>query len=210
VNRPKILLADDHAIVIDGLRRLLETEFEVVGAVGDGRALLSAAKKLRPDVILVDISMPSLNGLEAVRQLKKTDSRAKVIFLTMHLDGSFAAEAMRAGAAGYLVKHSIAEELVQAIRQVLEGRHYVSPLITKDMLGNLVEGPAALARDLTSREREVMQLVAEGRTSKEIAVLLNISTRTAEFHKYNAMKKLNLRTTAELIQHAIKHGLISP
>ncbi len=205
MNRPKILLADDHTIVIEGLRRVLEAEFELVGAVADGRALLSAAEKLRPDVIVTDISMPLLNGLEAVRQLKKSGSRAKVIFLTMHADGSFAAEALRAGASGYLLKHSASEELVRAIREVLKGRSYVSPLIASDAIGNLMEGPDSLSKELTSREGEVVRLVAEGRTAKEIAAALNISSRTVEFHKYNAMKKLNVHTTAQLIKHALKH-----
>ncbi len=205
MSRPKILLADDHTIVIEGLSRLLEAEFELVGAVGDGRALLSAAENLRPDVIVTDISMPLLNGLEAIRQLKKAGSRAKVIFLTMHADGSFAAEALRAGASGYLLKHSAAEELVRAIREVLKGRSYVSPLIASDTIGNLMEGPDSLAKELTSREGAVVRLVAEGRTAKKIAVALNISSRTVEFHKYNAMEKLNLHTTAQLIKHALKH-----
>lgn len=205
MNRQKILLADDHTIVIEGLRRLLEAEFELVGAVGDGQALLSAAKKLKPDVIVTDISMPLLNGLEAVRQLKKAGSRAKVIFLTMHTEGSIAAEALRAGASAYLPKHSAAEELVRAIRQVLEGRLYVSPMIASDTIGNLVKEPAQLARELTSREGEVVRLVAEGRTSKEIAAVLSISPRTVEYHKYNAMEKLNLHSTAQLIKHALKH-----
>ncbi len=205
MNRPKILLADDHTIVIEGLRRVLEAEFELVGAVADGRALLSAAEKLRPDVIVTDISMPLLNGFEAVRQLKKAGSRAKVIFLTMHAEGGFAAEALRAGASGDLLKHSASEELVRAIREVLKGRSYVSPLIASDTIGNLIKEPAQLARELTSREGRVVQLVAEGRTSKEIAAVLNISPRTVEFHKYNAMEKLHLKTTAQLITHALKH-----
>ncbi len=205
MNRPKILLADDHPIVIEGLRRVLEAEFELVGVVADGRALLSAAEKLRPDVIVTDISMPLLNGLEAVRQLKKAGSRAKVIFLTMHTDGSFAVEALRAGASAYLPKHSAAEELVRAIRQVLEGHLYVSPLIAGDAIGNLIKEPDQLAKEMTSREERVVQLVAEGRTSKEIAAVLNISPRTVEFHKRNAMKKLNLRTTAQLIKHTLNN-----
>ncbi len=205
MNRPKILLADDHTIVIEGLRHLLEAEFELVGAVGDGRALLSAAEKLRPDVIVTDISMPLLNGLEAVRQLKKAGSRAKIVFLTKHGDGSYAAEALRAGASGYIPKHSAAEELVRAVRQVLAGNLYVSPLIASDAIGNHMEGPDSLAKELTTREGAVVRLVVEGRTAKEIAVSLNISSRTVQFHKYKAMEKLNLHTTAQLIKHALQH-----
>ncbi len=211
MKRPRVLLADDHTVIVDGLRSILEPEFEIVGAVADGRALLAAAETLRPDVIISDISMPLLNGLEAARQIKKSDPRARIIFLTVHPDVTFAQEALQAGASGYLLKNSPAAELITAIQEVLKGRVYLSPLITKDVLHSYIRGtqePEKLPA-LTPREREVLQLVAEGRTHKEVATILNISVKTAQSHKYSIMEKLGLRTTAELTQYAIKHGLIS-
>ena len=211
MKRPRVLLADDHTVIVDGLRSILEPEFEIVGAVADGRALLAAAETLRPDVIISDISMPLLNGLEAARQIKKSDPHAKIIFLTVHPDVTFAQEALQAGASGYLLKNSPATELTRAIQEVLKGRVYLSPLITKDVLQSYIgatQEPEKLPA-LTPREREVLQLVAEGRTHKEVATILNISVKTAQSHRYSIMEKLGLRTTAELTQYAIKHGLIS-
>ena len=212
MRKPRVLLADDHAMVVAGLSRLLEEECELVGTAEDGQALLGAAAQHKPDVIVVDISMPLLNGIEAVRQLSKRGVGAKVIFLTMHSDVSFAVEALETGAAGYLLKQSAAEELLSAIREVMKGRLYVTPLIAKDVLQAFRQGGGSTDRPsvkLTPRERQVLQLVAEGRSAKEIAGILDISTRTAEFHKYNVMEKLGLRTTAELTQYAVKHGLVS-
>jgi len=212
MKRPKILLADDHAVILDGLRSILEADFEIVGAVTDGRALVAACKKLRPDVVLCDITMPLLNGLEATRQIKKADPEAKIIFLTMHPDVAMAKEALRAGGSGYLVKHSPASEIVTAIDQVLRGRVYLSPLVTKELLDSFmanVEGPGELPSPLSEREREVLQLVAEGQTHKQVAQTLGISVRTAQYHRYNIMRKLGLRTAPELTQYAIKHGIIS-
>jgi len=213
MRRPRILLADDHAIVADGLSRLLEPEFELAGKVQDGQALLEAAQTLKPEVIVADISMPLLNGLDAVRQLKKAGCEAKVIFLTMHSDLGFAIEAIKAGAAGYVLKQSAAEELLTAIRAVLKGGAYVTPLIANEVLQALMQGKQASdgpLLHLTPRERQVLQLVAEGNSAKEIATILKLSVRTAEFHKYNLMEKLNLHTTAELTRYAVKHGLVSP
>lgn len=213
MKRPRVLLADDHAMFADGVRRILEPDFEYIGTVEDGRALLDEAEKHRPDVILLDISMPELNGIEAARHLKKAGSNAKVVMLTMHADASFASEAFEAGAAGYLLKHCAADELLTAIREVLKGRTYITPRIAGGLLDTLMtRGRKTAARpsvNLTGREREVLQLLAEGRTVKEIAATLNISPRTAEFHKYNIMEKLDLRTTAELTQYAVKHGIVS-
>ncbi len=212
MKRPRVLLADDHTVILDGLRSILEPEFEVVGAVEDGRALLSAVEQLKPDVTICDISMPLLNGLDATRQIKKSDPQAKIIVLTMHPDVSIARDALKAGASGYLLKNSSASEIVMAIQQVLKGRVYLSPLVTKDVLDSYLEAPqepADLPAPLTEREREVLQLVAEGRSHKEVAGVLNISVKTAQFHRYSLMKKLGLRTTAELTQYAIKHGIIS-
>ena len=212
MKRPKILLADDHAVILDGLRSILEADFEIVGAVTDGRALVAACKKLRPDVVLCDITMPLLNGLDATRQIKKADPEAKIIFLTMHPDVAMAKEALRAGGSGYLVKHSPASEIVTAIQQVLRGRVYLSPLVTKEGLDSFmanVEGPEELPSPLSEREREVLQLVAEGQTHKQVGQILGISVRTAQYHRYNIMKKLGLRTAPELTQYAIKHGIIA-
>src|SRR5499433_2836843 len=212
MNKTRVLLADDHTIVAEGLRSLLEDEFEFVGAVSDGRALLDAAQKLKPDVIVADISMPLLNGLDAVRQLKREGVTAKIVFLTMHAEAQLAAEAFRAGASGYLLKSSAGEELITAIHEVVKGRAYVTPLITKDVLNFLMGAarqPDQPSVNLTPRQREVLQLVAEGRTMKEIASVLNISTRTVESHKYEMMEALGVQTNAELVQYAIKIGLVT-
>ncbi|HEY6403647.1 MAG TPA: response regulator transcription factor [Blastocatellia bacterium] len=210
MSKTKVLLADDHTIVAEGLRSLLEDEFELVGAVRDGRALLEAARKLNPEVIVADISMPLLNGLDAARQLKRDGVAAKIIFLTMHSEAQLAAEAFRAGASGYLLKSSAGEELIAAIHEVVKGRAYVTPLITKDVLNFLMAArqPDQPSIKLTPRQREVLQLVAEGRTMKEIASILNISTRTVESHKYEMMEALGVQTNAELVQYAIKIGLV--
>jgi len=206
-------LADDHAIVAEGLQRLLQGTFEFVGRVSDGRALIEAAKRLLPAVIVTDISMPILNGLDAVRILKKEGVRSKIVFLTMHSDSNMVAEAFRAGASAYLLKQSAGEELTQAIEEVLMGRNYISPLIADDLISFLVnrkKQPAKVNVELTGRQREVLQLIAEGRTMKEIAFQLGISARTAESHKYEMMQSLGVQTTADLIRHAIKINLVSP
>ena len=208
----RLLLADDHAIVLDGLSRLLEPEFEVVGKTGDGRTMLEMAAKLKPDVVIADVSMPLLSGIEAVRQLKKKDARVKVIVLSMHSDVELAIEALRAGASGYVLKHSAAESLNRAIREVMAGLVYVSPRLSVDVhsvsqtCARRSAGPALV---LTQREREVLQLVAEGRTIRGMANILNIAGRTVVFHKSNLMDKLGLRTTAELTCYAIHSGLLA-
>ena len=210
--RPRVLLADDHKIVSEGLRSLLEPDYELVGMVEDGRPMVAAAAQLSPDVIVADISMPLLNGIEAARQLKKANSRAKIVFLTMHPDVTYATRALEAGASGYVLKHSAASELLTAIREALKGRLYVTPIIAKDVLQFFMDSPQKPRKDdseLTPRQREVLQLVVEGRSAKEIASILHISTRTVEFHKYRMMEELGLRTNADLIQYAIKHHLTS-
>ncbi len=212
MRRPRVLLADDHKIVAEGLRRLLEPEFELVGTVEDGRALVAAAQKLNPDVIVADISMPLLNGIEAARQLKKGNSKAKIVFLTMHPDVTYATRALEAGASGYVLKHAAPSELITAIKEVLNGRIYLTPMIAKDVLESVSGGPHKKRKsdlELTPRQREVVQLTSEGRSAKEIASILNISTRTVEFHKYRVMESLGLRTNADLIQYAIRHGIVS-
>jgi DNA-binding NarL/FixJ family response regulator len=207
----KVLLAEDHTVVAEGLQSLLKDSFDLVGMVHDGRALLDAAEKLRPDVIVTDISMPLLNGLDAVRQIRASRPETRFIILTMHRDTHLAAEAFRAGVSGYLLKVSPVEELVKAIREVAQGRSYVTTLLAKDLINLLIEAGAAQREGgsaLTPRQREVLQLIAEGRTMKEVAGILEISPRTAESHKYDIMQALSARTTAELIQYAIRTGLV--
>ena len=213
MTKPRVLLADDHTLVVEGFRKLLEEEFDLVGAVEDGRALLKTAPTLQPDVVLLDIAMPSLNGIEAARQLKKMMPEVKIIFVTMHADPAYVTEGFRAGASGYLLKRSAAAELAQAIQAVLKGQHYVTPLITTDLVRTLLDGSPEQQSGpapLTPRQREVLQLVAEGHSLKEIANTLKISVKTVEFHKAQIMEQLNLHTTAELTKYAIAHGLTSP
>lgn len=212
MRKARILIADDHKIVADGLRNILEPEFELVRTVENGRELLEAARKLRPDVIVADISMPLLNGLEAVRQIKKEDENSKVVFLTMHPDVNYAAEAFEAGASGYVLKHSASSELVTAIHEALKGRTYVTPMIAGELMASYKEGTHkrndALTK-LSERQREVLQLLAEGKLAKEVGDILNISPRTVEFHKYKMMEFLGIKTSAELVQYAIKHGIVA-
>ncbi len=209
---PRVLLADDHTLVLEGFRRIVEQRCEVVGAVENGRALLEAATRLHPDLILLDISMPLLNGLDAARQVKKALPDVKLIFVTMHADPAYMSEAFKAGASAYLLKRSAARELDQAIDAVLRGQYFVTALLTRDVVTSLSQGQATLLaqrQELTPRQREVLQLVAEGRTIKEIAALLNISPKTVEFHKAQIMFHLDLHTTAELTKYALAHGLTS-
>jgi len=212
MSRPRVLLADDHRMMAEGLRALLEPEFELVGIVGDGRELVDAARKLRPDVIIADVTMPVLNGIEAAAHLRRAEVTAKVIFLTMHRDVAYARRALAAGASGFVLKHSAPGELVIAIREALDGKTYVTPAIAGDLLRSyFADGPRRPdgARPLTPRQREVLQLVAEGRSAKEVAALLHVSVRTAEFHRGRVLRALGLRTTAELVQYAIRNGIIS-
>jgi DNA-binding NarL/FixJ family response regulator len=207
-----ILLADDHAIVRDGLRLVLEKEFEVVGVVEDGRALLREAERLKPEIALVDISMPMLNGIEATRQLRRSLPRTKVVVLTMHADVTYATEVFAAGASGYVLKNAPSDDILRAIREVLDGKRYIAPSISQEVIPFLLSGAHQSARTitrLTSRQREVLQLIAEGRTSREIADVLCVSPRTVEFHKYKMMQELGLHSTAELTRYAMKHGIIS-
>ena len=208
----RVLLADDHKIILEGLRGLLETEFELVGTVEDGRALVEETQRLHPDVIVVDISMPLLNGIEAARQIKKLNEDIKIVFLTMHQDVTYAARAFEAGASGYVLKHSAPSELVAAIREAIRGRTYVTPIVAGELIQSYRQGAhlkADAAGKLTDRQREVLQLLAEGRSAKEIATILCVSPRTVEFHKYKMMEQLNINTSAELVQYAVKHGIVS-
>jgi DNA-binding NarL/FixJ family response regulator len=209
MRRTTVLLADDHAILAEGLASLLKGHFDLVGTVGDGRRLLEAARELRPDVIVADIAMPVLSGLEALCLLKAEGLDAKVIFLTMHADAQLATEALRAGASGYVLKHSAGEELIRAIQEVVEGRVYLTPLLTKEVITTLTEPTTQPAVQLTPRQREVLQLIAEGRRMKEIAATLQLSTRTVETHKYQMMQALGVDSTAALVRYAIQLGLVA-
>jgi DNA-binding NarL/FixJ family response regulator len=212
MKKPRVLLADDHKIVLEGLKSLLEGEFEVVGSVEDGRALVDQAATLHPDVIVADISMPQLNGIEAARQIKKADKNIKIVFLTMHPDAIYAANAFEAGASGFVLKHSAPSELITAIHEAMKGRTYVTPLIAGDLIRTYQGGSPPekdLFKKISPRQREILQLLAEGKSAKEIASILDISTRTVEFHKYKMMEQLNIKTSSELVQYAMKHGIIS-
>jgi DNA-binding NarL/FixJ family response regulator len=212
MKRPRILLADDHTLMVEALEHLLQTDFDVVATVSDGRALLKAAAELKPEVVVIDIAMPLLNGLDAGEQLKELHPQIKVIYLTQNREPHIAAEAFRRKATGYVLKDSAASELVTAIREALKGRSYVSPSIAERMTeAGLGRAPQdARLRELSPREREVLQLLAEGKSMKEVAAILAISPRTVEFHKYRSMELLGLKTGAELVQYAIKHGLVAP
>jgi DNA-binding NarL/FixJ family response regulator len=212
MSRPRVLLADDHVVVAEGLRSLLAPHYDVVRIVSDGRELVAAARELDPDVVVLDISMPSLSGIEAARQMRAAHCRAKLVFLTMHSEVAYAARAMEAGASGFVLKHSAAAELVTAIREALKGGKYITPQIAGDLMESFRRGAPAGAEsldNLTPRQREVLQLVAEGRSAKEVAAALRISRRTAEFHKARLMEAIGVQNTAELIQYAIRTGVIS-
>ncbi|MBO0797780.1 MAG: response regulator transcription factor [Blastocatellia bacterium] len=210
MKRTRVLIADDHILILEAFKRLLEPEFEVVGTVADGRALLVAAAKLKPDVIVLDISMPLLNGLDAGKQVKQSWPSIKLIFLTMDQDPEMAAEAFRLGASGYILKNSSANELPYAIREGIKGRSYVTPLVAEGMIGSFITAakhPKEQPKP-TTRQREVLQLLVEGKSMKEVAAILDITTHTVAFHKYTLMERLQLKTNAELIQFAIKQHLV--
>ena len=212
MNKRRVLLADDHRILAEGLKSMLEQEFDVVAIVEDGRAMVEQAKLLRPDVIVADISMPVLNGIDALAKLTEAKLRSKVIFLTMHSEPRYAARALQAGASGYVLKHSAKTELVTAIGEVLSGGTYVTPEVADKLSEVESRGSTATVETLsrlTPRQREVLQLFAEGMIAKEVAATLKISRRTAEFHKGRIMSELGIGSTAELTQFAIKHGIIS-
>ena len=215
----RILLADDHVLVAEGIQKLLEPEYELVGIVADGRSLVAAAAKLQPDIVVVDISLPLLNGLDASQQLKKNNPNLKIIVLTMHSEPNFVTQAFRVGVSGYILKQSVGSELVQAIREVVKGRTFVSPMVAQSLVDQAVNPAASaaapgevkigFAQTLSARQREVLQLVAEGKATKEIASILNVSVKTVEFHKTRIMKELRLRTAAQLTKYAIAAGLTS-
>jgi DNA-binding NarL/FixJ family response regulator len=212
MKRARILLADDHVLMADALKSVLAPYYDVVGTVNDGRSLLVAAESLKPDLIVVDIGMPQLNGLDATRQIKRLLPRVKVIVVTMNEDSGLVAEAFRAGATGYLLKYSAAHELLQAIQEVLKGASYLSPRITSGAVASMLRGGNVMPeerRELTSRQREVIQLLAEGRSMKEVADLLTISLRTVAAHKYRIMELLEIKNNAELYRYAVKNQMIA-
>ena len=210
MNRPRVLLADDHRILAEGLKSLLTPDFDLVGVVEDGLALIAAVKKLTPDVVVADITMPRLGGLEALAELKKQNPGVKVVFLTMHHDVAYARRAFEAGAVGFVLKHSATDELVAAIRAALDGKTYLTPTLAGELMQDARHPDTAKdpVGSLTLRQREVLKLFAEGRSAKEIAAELSISVRTVEFHKYHMMETLHLHNSAELTHFAIKHGMV--
>jgi DNA-binding NarL/FixJ family response regulator len=209
MNRARILLADDHALTLTGMRAVLEPHYEIVGTVTDGRALVNAALRLRPQVIVMDIGMPLLNGIDAAVQIKKHLPAVKLLFVTMHDSPAYLLSALQAGASGYVLKSAASEELLEAIDSALKGSIYVSSRLSRESLERFRDSSRAVINlHLSLRERETLQLIAEGRTEKEIAFLLKISIKTVGFHRENIKRKLGLRTTAELTRYAIEQGLI--
>jgi len=212
VSRARVLLADDHPMFLAGLRSFVESECEVVGEASDGKALVEAASRLKPEVIVLDISLPLLNGIDAARQIKKEQPETKILFLTMHANLAYLKEALVAGATGYVLKTSAREELLGALRDVIRNRIHVSPGFGEEIVDQFERRPGSLAGGesvLTARQRQILQLVAEGRTAKEIACILNVAVQTVAFHKHQIMEKLGVRTTAELTKHAIQEGLVA-
>ena len=212
MKRPRVILADDHTLMLDALKNLIEPEFEVVGMFADGQALVEAAPQLNPNVIVLDISMPTMNGLNAGQRLKQMLPTTKLVYLTMNHDPDVAGEAFRLGASAFVLKHSAASELLQAIRQVVRGGYYVTPLMTKGMDGPVVQNlkQRKSKYSLTLRQKEVLQLLAEGLSMKEVAFVLNVSPRTVAFHKYTMMEHLHIRSSAELIEYALRSSLAVP
>jgi DNA-binding NarL/FixJ family response regulator len=211
MSRPRVLLADDHRVVSEGLKHLLAEDFELVGMVEDGRTLVAEAKKLKPDVIVADITMPHLNGIDAMTQLRRDNAGIKVVFLTMHQDPAYARRALDAGAVGFVVKHSAPAELVMAIQAAMKGQTFVTPALAGDVWRQPASGSQGgnESAKLTPRQREILRLLAAGRSAKEVAAILNISPRTVEFHKYQIMQAHGLHGNAELIHFAIKHGIVT-
>ncbi len=210
MSRPRIVLADDHRMMLDGLTSVLSAEFEVIDVVEDGAALVASARRLKPDVVVADITMPRLSGFEALDQLRKENPGIKVVFLTMHTEGAYARRALAAGAAGFVLKHSAATELVMAVRAALKGEILISPALAGEILNRSRQrAPASAVPSPTPRQREILELLANGLSAKRIADVLSISTRTVEFHKYQMMRSWGLQNTAELVHFAIRNGIVS-
>jgi len=211
MRKPSVLIADDHTMVVEAFRKLLEPQYEIVATVADGRSLLEVAPKLRPDVIVIDIGMPLLNGLAAGQRLKQVVPRAKLIYVTMNEDADVASEALRGGASAYLLKSSAASELLKGIHEALRGGSYVTPQIKRAIMDSFVRSPKPrpAVKKLTARQTEVLQLLAEGRLMKEVGAVLGLTTRTVAFHKYRIMEALGVKTNAELIQFAVKNHVVA-
>lgn len=207
--KPRLLLADDHQLFLEGLRAVLQPEYDIVGTASDGRHLLELTQQVQPDLVITDMTMPLLNGIDAARRIKKSNANIKVVLLTMHLDPMYAKEAFEAGVSAYVLKHSSSPELLKAIREALSGRSYVSPLIDRHSLDTLRRAARRSGTALSPRQREVLQLIAEGRSSKEIAEFMKISPRTVEFHKTMISAKLGIHNGSDLIKYALKHGLVA-
>jgi DNA-binding NarL/FixJ family response regulator len=208
MGRARILMADDHLMMLEAFKSLLEPDFEVVGMVTDGRALLEECSRLHPDIVLIDIAMPLLNGLDAGRKLRAGHRTVKLIYLTMNPDPDLAGEALRLGASGYVLKTSAVQELKQALQEAMSGRSYITPLITRDVVGSLIRRRRP-GQSLTGRQREVLQLLAEGKSMKEVGAILEVTPRTVAFHKYRMMEQLRVKTSAELVTFAVKAGVVA-
>jgi DNA-binding NarL/FixJ family response regulator len=213
MEKARILLADDHELMLEGLQKLLDPEFQIVGSVTDGRAAITAFEQLRPDVVLLDVALPLLNGIEAARRIKEISPSALIVFVTMQMDRTYLEAAFRAGASGYVLKQAAVRDLLEAIRTVTSGGYYVSPLIAQKAGAPPFDATRTVAEvfggRLTPRQREILQLIAEGKTMKEMADILHISVRTVEFHKNSIVEELGLRSTAELTRYALGHGIVS-
>jgi DNA-binding NarL/FixJ family response regulator len=209
VRKPRVLLADDHTLVMEGVQSLLAQHCEFVGFAVNGRDLVNQVRRVRPDIVILDISMPELNGIEAARQIRRELPRTKVIFLTMYSDALYVNEALQAGAGGFVLKSSVSSELLAAIQAVSAGERYITPLLKVPSLDHSLRGSPPVTGPLTGRQREVLQLVAEGKSMKQIASELNVSIKTAEFHKSSLMRRLGMHTTAELVKYAVRTGVTS-
>jgi DNA-binding NarL/FixJ family response regulator len=209
--KPRLLLGDDHVLILDGIRSALQLQYEIVGQAQDGRALVEAAERLHPDVIILDISMPLLNGFESARQIRKSVPSAKLIFLSQHLNPAYLKQALKLGASGYVLKSGAVQELHQAISMVLRGKTYITPAFGEDVVAKLWNRSGELNReseDLTDRQREILQLIVEGKANKQIADILHLSIKTVEFHRARLMAKLGVKTVAELAKVAVQQGLV--
>jgi DNA-binding NarL/FixJ family response regulator len=211
MRRPRLLLGDDHALILDGIRASLQTEFDIVGVARDGKALVEAAARLHPDIVVLDISMPELNGFEAARHIREADPDIKLIFLSQHLNPAYVKHALRVGASGYVLKSGATEELRQAIAATLQGKTYITPSFGEEALTRLLNRSGGVneeAEELTERQREILQLIVQGKANKEIAELIHVSIKTVEFHRARIMAKMGVRTVAELTKVALQQGLI--
>ena len=211
MKRAQVLLVDDHRLVSEGLKSILAAKFDVVGVAENGRAMIAAARELKPDVIVADITMPELNGIEALEELKKHEPNARVIFLTMHRDEVYAQRALNAGACGFVLKHAASEELIMAVQSALAGQVFITPMLAKELLDATQRGPQHSTDQLASltlRQRQILRLLADGLAAKQIAAKLGISHRTVEFHKYRMMESLGAKSSNELTHFAIKHGIV--